>query len=124
MYFFKINVIIILIEDKRGETMGLRIIYGKAKKKKSEYCFKEIASLIKSEKKIFIITPEQFSFTAEKKLMQQISESSVINAEIITFNRMAHRILNEVGGVTKTNLSKCGQAMLVNSILSYERRSR
>ena len=48
--------------------MGLRIIYGKSGSGKSEYCFKEIAKLIKEEKKIYIITPEQFSFTAEKKI--------------------------------------------------------
>ena len=51
--------------------MGLRIIYGKSGSGKSEYCFKEIAKLIKKEKKIYIITPEQFSFTAEKKLMEK-----------------------------------------------------
>ena len=46
--------------------MGLRIIYGKSGSGKSEYCFKEIVKIIKEEKKIYIITPEQFSFTAEK----------------------------------------------------------
>ena len=49
--------------------MGLRIIYGKSGSGKSTYCFREIANLIEKEKKIYIITPEQFSFTAEKKLM-------------------------------------------------------
>lgn len=52
---------------KKEKVMGLRIIYGKSGSGKSEYCFKEIAKLIKEEKKIYIITPEQFSFTAEKK---------------------------------------------------------
>ena len=41
--------------------MGLRIIYGRAGTGKSEYCFKEIAQKIKTEKNILIITPEQFS---------------------------------------------------------------
>ena len=40
--------------------MGLRIIYGKAGTGKSEFCFKEVANLIDKEKKIYIITPEQF----------------------------------------------------------------
>ena len=47
--------------------MSLRIIYGKSGSGKSEYCFNEIAKLVQKEKKIYIITPEQFSFTAEKK---------------------------------------------------------
>ena len=45
--------------------MSFRIIYGRAGTGKSEYCYKEIAQKIKTENKILIITPEQFSYTAE-----------------------------------------------------------
>ena len=93
--------------------MGLRIIYGKTGTGKSSFCFSEIANLINVEEKIFFITPEQFSFTAEKKMMEFLKEKAVINAEVITFSRMADRALNEIGGSNKTNLSKCGKAMLV-----------
>ena len=98
--------------------MGLRIIYGKPGSGKSTYCFQEIANLIDKEKKIFIITPEQFSFTAERKLMDSIKSKSAINAEVITLSRMAYRVLGEVGGNNKQNLSKCGKAMLIYSILA------
>ena len=98
--------------------MGLRIIYGKSGSGKSEYCFKEIAKLIKKEKKIYIITPEQFSFTAEKKLMYVIDTKAVMNAEVITLSRMAHRVLQEIGGSINTSLTKCGKAMLIYSILN------
>ena len=97
--------------------MGLRIIYGKPGSGKSEYCFNEISKLVNKEKKIYIITPEQFSFTAEKKLMDCLSSNAVMNAEVITLSRMAYRVISEVGG-NKNNLSKCGKAMLVYSILN------
>lgn len=97
--------------------MGLRIIYGKPGSGKSEYCFNEISKLVNKEKKIYIITPEQFSFTAEKKLMDCLDSSAVMNAEVITLSRMAYRVISEVGG-NKNNLSKCGKAMLVYSILN------
>ena len=97
--------------------MGVRIIYGKPGTGKSEYCFKEISKLINTEKKIYMITPEQFSFTAEKKLMDSTKTEAVINAEVITLSRMAYRVLNEIGGSNKVQLSKCGKAMLIYSIL-------
>ena len=97
--------------------MGLRIIYGKPGSGKSAYCFSEISKLINTEKKIYIITPEQFSFTAERKLMDCLSSNAVMNAEVITLSRMAYRVISEVGG-NKNNLSKCGKAMLVYSILN------
>ena len=98
--------------------MGLRIIYGKPGSGKSTYCFQEISKLINKEKKIFIITPEQFSFTAERKLMENVKSGAVINAEVITLSRMAYRVLKEVGENDKSSLSKCGKAMLIYSILS------
>ena len=98
--------------------MSLRIIYGKSGSGKSEYCFNEIAKLVKTEKKIYIITPEQFSFTAEKKLMDAIDTNAVINAEVLTISRMAHRVLQEIGGNTQTQLTKCGKSMLIYSILN------
>ena len=101
--------------------MGLRIVYGKAGVGKSNFIFEEISNKIKNNEKnkIYIITPEQFSFTAEKKLMQ--NKKSVINAEVITFNRMAYRVQNEIGGIINNNLTKCGKAMLIYSILQNEK---
>ena len=98
--------------------MSLRIIYGRAGTGKSEYCYKEIAQKIKTENKILIITPEQFSYTAEKKLMASIDTKAVLNAEVVTLSRMAYRVINEIGGKDQTHLSKCGKAMLIYSILS------
>ena len=98
--------------------MGLKIVFGRAGTGKSEYCYNEISNKIKEKNKILLITPEQFSFTAEKKLMDSIKTDAVINAEVVTFSRMAYRVINEIGGKTETNLSKCGKIMLIYSILS------
>ena len=100
--------------------MSFKIIYGKAGTGKSEYIYNEVNKKINDGKKIYIITPEQFSFTAEKKLME--NKKSIINAEVITFNRLAYRVINEIGGV-KNNLSKSGKAMLIYSILQNEKNN-
>ena len=117
--------------------MALRIIYGKAGSGKSQYIYDEINKKINSAKTIqkdgsffppspkgtsqYIITPEQFSFTAEQKLME--NKKAVIGAEVVTFNRLAYRVMNEIGGVVHTNLTKCGKAMLIFSILQAEKNN-
>lgn len=102
--------------------MGIRIIYGKPGSGKSEFCFSEIANKLNKEKKIYMITPEQFSFTAEQKLMKAVNSYAILDAEIVTLSRMAYRVLNEVGGSTKSYLSKCGKAMLIYSILNQNKK--
>ncbi len=101
--------------------MSLRLIYGRAGTGKSQFCFNEISYRIDKEDKIYIITPEQFSFTSEQKLLNSIKQDAVISAEVITFNRMAYRVANETGGILETNLSKSGKAMLIYSILAKKK---
>ena len=107
--------------------MSLRLIYGKSGSGKSSFCFSEISKLIEEGKanKIYIITPEQFSFTAERKLMDEMEKigcDAVISAEVLTLSRMAYRVMQEVGGGLES-LSKCGKAMLVYSILSNNQKN-
>ena len=88
--------------------MSFRLICGRAGSGKSDFCFNEIAQRLKKvneNNKIYIITPEQFSYTAEKKLLDKIESGAVINAEVLTFDRMAYRVANEVYGSIKTNIS-------------------
>jgi len=51
--------------------MSLRFIYGRAGTGKSQFCFDEIRARLNKESKIYIITPEQFSFTRGKKVIKQ-----------------------------------------------------
>ncbi len=102
--------------------MGLQIVYGRAGSGKSKFIYDDIDEKIKAgeKNKIYIITPEQFSFTAEKKLMK--NRKAIINAEVITFDRMAYRVLNETEGI-HSSLTKCGKSMLIYSILQKEKNS-
>ena len=54
--------------------MGLRLIYGRSGSGKSKFCFDEISKKLESEENIYMITPEQFSFTQERKLMNSIKQ--------------------------------------------------
>lgn len=102
--------------------MSLRLIYGRSGNGKSSFIYNEIKNKINQKNKIYIITPEQFSFNAEKKLLETLETGAVINAEVLTFNRMAYRVLKETGGDIHQNLSKCGKAMLIYDILTKNKK--
>ena len=103
--------------------MSLRLIYGRSGTGKTSYCFQEIGKTINNKNKIYIITPEQFSFTAEQNLMNAVNSKAVINAEVLTFERMAYRVINEIGNTVQTSLSECGKAMLLYSILDEQKNN-
>ena len=84
--------------------MSIQFILGRAGTGKSNHCYEEIKQNIDKKNKTYIITPEQFSYMAEKKLLEKIGRQAVINAEVLTFNRMADRIEAEFGGKTEKHL--------------------
>lgn len=99
--------------------MSLRIIYGRAGTGKSEYCLNEIKK--NKNKKIYIITPEQFSYSMEKRLLETLEKKVSLQAEVLSFKRLADRIFTEVGGTNDVVISKSSQAMIVYSILQKQK---
>lgn len=102
--------------------MSIQFILGRAGTGKSNYCYQEIKQNIDGKNKIYIITPEQFSYMAEKKLLETIGKQAVLNAEVLTFNRMADRINAEIGGKTEKQITKSSKAMLIYSILKENKQ--
>lgn len=104
--------------------MGLKIIYGRSGTGKSTYIFNEIAQKVEKQihRKIYIVTPEQFSFTAEKKLLESIHTKAILDAEVLTFNRMAYRVMQELKRAKIASLSSCGKSMLIYDILAENKK--
>ena len=100
--------------------MRLKIIYGKSGSGKSTYLFNYIKNIISNPQKIYIITPEQFSYTSERKLLES-TNGAAINAEVLTFSRMAHRVITETGNNLK-NIEPFGRSMLIYDILDNKKK--
>lgn len=76
----------------------MRLIYGRAGTGKSEFILKEIKENLQNDltQKTYIIVPEQFSYATEKRLLETLDAEASINAEVISFKRLAHRVFSEV----------------------------
>lgn len=46
-----------------------------------------------------------------------------MDAEVITFGRMAYRIINEIGGINNEPISNCGKAMLLTNIIEKQKEN-
>ena len=101
--------------------MQLNLVYGRSGTGKSEYVYKDIASKI-GTKKIFLVVPEQCNLSAEKKLFEISGRQSLIDVEILTLSRMAHRVSQEVGD-NKQHISKAGKDMLIYDLITKHKDS-
>lgn len=99
--------------------MGLKIIYGRAGTGKSTFCINQIKKKINNSpnNKLILLVPEQFTFQTENKVLNAIGERYVLNAEVLSFKRLAHNVFNECGGSTRTIMGDAGKSMLIFKVL-------
>ncbi|OJV65963.1 MAG: hypothetical protein BGO41_08500 [Clostridiales bacterium 38-18] len=98
----------------------LRIIFGKAKSGKTYQVYSEIAKAMQTNKKTILIVPEQFTLEAEKQLIGQLQSEGFIGLEIVSFKRLAHKVVNATDEVT---LSDIGKQMLLRKLF-FENQSQ
>lgn len=98
----------------------MRVIQGRSGSGKSYFCMNEIKEEIEKayDGPLIYIVPEQFSLNAEYDLSNVIGRGGTLEAQVLTFKRLCHRIYNEFG-FKKEAISKSGKAMLVYSIMKH-----
>lgn len=99
--------------------MSLRFIYGRAGCGKSTFCLDQIRNKIEknTDNKLILLVPEQFSFQAEKDLLDSIGERALYKAEVLSFKRMSNKILDQVGGSAHKRMNDAGKNMLIYKVL-------
>ena len=99
----------------------IRFIIGRAGTGKTYRNLMEIKDKcadLQTEDPIFVLTPEQMTFYTEYQLLLMGKASSMSRVNALSFNRLAYRILQEVGGLARYPLDDMGKAMLLQKIMN------
>ncbi len=98
--------------------MGFRYIIGRAGSGKTHKIYEEIVKMLKCEpdKKLILMVPEQFTLQAETDLINTSGLDGIMQVEVLSFQRLAHRILSEVGGIKRVQISPTGKVMRLRSL--------
>ncbi|MCD7872380.1 MAG: hypothetical protein LUG21_03585, partial [Clostridiales bacterium] len=92
----------------------LKLVFGRSGYGKSEYCFSEIKKLVLSGcNDVLLITPEQYNFTAEKKLLKMLGESKINSVQNLSFTRLCNEISRIYGKNTLPVLAAGAKAVLM-----------
>lgn len=100
--------------------MALRFIAGRAGKGKSYYIYNEIREQIRaaaSTERLLLIVPEQYTLQAERDFLDKTGLTGIMQLEILSFSRLAERVLNEVGGLNRVIINEQGRNMVLRRIL-------
>lgn len=103
--------------------MALQFVYGSAKYDRSQYMIETIQNKLKADpfgRPIFYIVPEQMTFQKEVKLFETDALPGSTRAQVMSFSRLAFRVLEETGGSTRQFISATGTQMMIRKII-YEK---
>jgi len=100
--------------------MSLRFIIGRAGSGKTSYCLNEIQKDLKNTSdidghNIIVIVPEQSTFQYEKMLLKDLD--GFMRLQVMSFERLALSVMQETGGIAKTQLTDLGELMLTRQII-------
>ena len=92
----------------------LELVFGPSGYGKTEYVFNSIKSLVLDEgREVMLITPEQFSLIAERRLLTDLGEKGVRLVDNSSFSRLSDTVRREYGCEPFPVLSKGGKAVMM-----------
>ena len=98
--------------------MGLQFYIGGSGSGKSTKVFQDmIARSLKEEKTEFLmIVPDQFTMHTQQELCKLHPYGGIMNIDVLSFSRLAHRIFEEVGVEKKLVLDDTGKNLILRKV--------
>lgn len=92
----------------------LKLIFGRSGFGKTEYVFGNIQKLAESgNQNILLITPEQYSLIAERRLLKALKEDKINYVDNSSFSRISNDVKRLYGGDNLPVLSKGGKVIMM-----------
>ncbi|HZG61561.1 MAG TPA: helicase-exonuclease AddAB subunit AddB [Anoxybacillus sp.] len=104
--------------------MSLRFILGRSGSGKTTTCLNEIRKQLEEKpngEPIIYLVPEQMTFQSEYALINTPGLGGMIRAQVFSFTRLAWRVLQETGGMSRYHLSDVGVRMLLRKIIEQRK---
>ena len=103
--------------------MSIQLVLGGSGAGKSYYMYQELIknSLSHPEKKYFIVVPEQFTMQTQRDIVTMHPMHGTMNIDIVSFNRLAYRIFEELRIKPKQVLEDVGKSMLIRKLAGEQK---
>ncbi len=104
--------------------MSLQIFAGGSGAGKSYTVYQELieASIAHPERTFLVIVPEQFTMQTQKDLVRMHPRHGLLNLDVLSFNRLAWRVFEEVGGNQYPVLDDLGKTLVLQKVIQEQSR--
>ena len=98
--------------------MSLQFIFGNSGSGKSHWLYQSIIedSIKHPEKNYLVLVPEQFTMQTQKDLCLMHPRGGIMNIDVLSFGRLAHRVFEEVGRDSLPVLDDEGKNLVLRKI--------
>ena len=98
--------------------MSLRFCFGPSGSGKSHRIYEEIMQRAAEEpgRNFLIIVPDQFTMQTQKDLVMRSDRDGILNIDVLSFDRLSHRILEEVGTKEMPVLDDTGKSLVLQKV--------
>jgi len=98
--------------------MALQFVLGGSGAGKSTYVFEKIIerSMKEENKNFFILVPDQFTMQTQMEFVNRHPRGGILNIDVLSFSRLAHRILQETGGADAPVLDDTGKSLVLRKV--------
>ena len=105
--------------------MGLKIIAGGSGVGKSTFAYQKIIekSIQNPERNYIIVVPEQYTMATQKKLVYMHPNKGILNIDVVSFERLAYKVFEEVGGQNRPVLDDTGKNLIVRKVLEEHKKN-
>ena len=104
--------------------MSLQFIIGSSGCGKSCCAYERIIEQagMNPQKTYYVIVPEQFTMQTHKTLVEMSPGQGVLNIDILSFDRLAYRVFEEVGGDNRKLLEDTGKSMVLQKMVQLHQK--
>lgn len=98
--------------------MALQFILGSSGSGKTEYLYEKILKDAgeKPERMFYVIVPEQFTMQTQKELVSRQKNHAIMNIDVVSFDRLAYRIFDELGIQDLVVLEDTGKNLILRKL--------
>ena len=105
--------------------MSLQFIFGSSGSGKSQLLCRTLIeeSRRHPEHNYIVIVPEQFTMQTQRDFVMAHPDGGIMNIDVLSFRRLAHRIFEEVGADRRSVLTETGKNLMLRKVAMEQKES-